>query len=46
VATYRDCVPGLQRELDEAGSLPAFYERMEELGRLSARQRHERVCRP
>lgn len=46
VATYRDCVPGLQRELDQAGSLPAFYERMEELGRLSARQRHERVCRP
>ena len=46
VATYRDCVPGLQHELEVAGSLPAFYERMAELGRLSARQRHERVCRP
>lgn len=46
VATYRDCMPGLQRVLDEAGSLPAFYESMERLGRLSVRQRHEQVCRP
>lgn len=47
VATYRDCMPGLQRVLDEAGgSLPGFYERMEQLARLSARQRHEQVCRP
>jgi predicted aminopeptidase len=46
VATYRDCVPGLQRLLDEAGSLPAFYERVAALGRLPARQRHEQVCHP
>jgi predicted aminopeptidase len=46
VATYRDCVPGLQRLLDQAGSLPAFYERAAALGRLSARERHEQVCRP
>ena len=46
VATYRDCMPGLQRELDQAGSLPAFYDRVEALGRLSARQRHEQVCQP
>jgi len=46
VATYRDCVPGLERVLDQAGSLPAFYERVAELGRLPARQRHEQVCRP
>lgn len=46
VATYRDCMPGLQRVLDEAGSLPAFHERMEELRSLSAPQRREQVCRP
>jgi predicted aminopeptidase len=46
VATYRDCMPGLQRELDAAGSLPAFYERMEQLAELSAPERHERLCRP
>ncbi|HEX9208521.1 MAG TPA: aminopeptidase [Steroidobacteraceae bacterium] len=46
VATYRDCMPGLQRELDAAGSLPAFYERMERLAELSAPERHRRVCRP
>ncbi len=27
VATYRDCMPALRRELERAGSLPAFYER-------------------
>jgi predicted aminopeptidase len=27
VATYHDCVPELQRELEAAGSLPAFYAR-------------------
>ncbi len=27
IATYADCVPGLRRLLEEAGSLPAFYER-------------------
>ena len=46
VATYRDCMPGLQRMLDEARSLPAFYERMAELGRLSPQQRHAQACAP
>lgn len=46
VATYRDCVPGLQREREQAGSLPAFYERASALARLSLTQRHEQVCRP
>jgi predicted aminopeptidase len=32
VATYRDCMPGLQRELQAAGSLPAFYARAQALG--------------
>jgi predicted aminopeptidase len=32
VATYRDCIPDLQRELQSAGSLPAFYERAKVLG--------------
>jgi predicted aminopeptidase len=31
VATYHDCVPGLRRELEAAGSLPAFYARVEAL---------------
>ena len=33
-ATYHDCVPGLRRELEAAGSLPAFYARAEELAAL------------
>jgi predicted aminopeptidase len=44
VATYHDCVPGLRRELESAGSLPAFYLRAEELARLSLAERHARVC--
>lgn len=44
VATYHDCVPGLRRELDAAGSLPAFYERAAVLARLPARARREAVC--
>jgi predicted aminopeptidase len=46
VATYRDCAPGLQRMLEQAGSLPAFYERAAALGRLTVRERHAQVCRP
>ena len=34
VATYHDCVPGLQRELEAAGSLAAFYARAEDLASL------------
>jgi predicted aminopeptidase len=45
VATYRDCMPGLRRELEQAGSLAAFYERAEELARLTLRERHQKVCR-
>ena len=45
VATYHDCVPGLRRELERAGSLQNFYERAEELAALSERDRHRAVCR-
>jgi predicted aminopeptidase len=44
VATYHDCVPGLQRELSAAGSLPGFYARAEELGRLPAGERRAALC--
>ena len=44
VATYHDCVPGLQRELATAGSLPAFYERAAELAALPLEQRRATVC--
>ena len=45
VATYHDCVPGLQRELEAAGSLEAFYARAEELAKLTLAERHAAVCR-
>jgi predicted aminopeptidase len=45
VATYRDCMPGLRRELEQAGSLAAFYERAEALARLTLKERHQAVCR-
>jgi len=45
IATYMDCMPGLRRELDAAGSLPAFYERATALGKLKAEERHEQLCR-
>ncbi len=45
VATYHDCVPGLQRELEAAGSLEAFYVRAEELAALALAERHAAVCR-
>jgi predicted aminopeptidase len=44
VATYHDCVPGLQRELAAAGSLPAFYERAAELAALPLERRRAAVC--
>lgn len=44
VATYHDCVPGLRRELDAAGSLPAFYLRVEALAKLPVSRRHAAVC--
>jgi predicted aminopeptidase len=40
VATYEDCVPGLRRVLRAAGSLPAFYGKVESTRRLDAQARH------
>jgi predicted aminopeptidase len=45
IATYRDCMPGLQAELETAGSLPAFYLRMDEIAKVPAKKRHEQFCR-
>jgi predicted aminopeptidase len=45
VATYHDCVPGLRRELEAAGSLPAFYARATELAELPLQERRAAVCR-
>ena len=44
VATYHDCVPGLERELAAAGSLEAFYARAAELASLSLARRRAVVC--
>jgi predicted aminopeptidase len=44
VATYRDCVPGLERELAAAGSLRSFYARAETLARMPRDARHAAVC--
>jgi predicted aminopeptidase len=44
VATYEDCVPGLRRVLQEAGSLPAFYERVAATHSLTANERHAQLC--
>ncbi|MCJ7453418.1 MAG: aminopeptidase [Steroidobacteraceae bacterium] len=44
VATYRDCVPGLERELAAAGSMPAFYARAEQLAKLPFADRRATVC--
>lgn len=45
LATYHDCVPGLQRQLEAAGSLPAFYARADALAALPLQQRRAAVCR-
>jgi predicted aminopeptidase len=44
VATYHDCVPGLERELAAAGSLPAFYARAAALAELPPGRRRAAVC--
>jgi predicted aminopeptidase len=44
VATYHDCMPGLERELASAGSLPAFYERAEALAKLTVANRRAALC--
>jgi len=46
VATYYDCVPGFERELEAVrGDLPAFYRRVRELARLDQARRDEMLCR-
>ncbi len=45
VATYYDCVPGLQRELAAAGSLAAFYARADEFAKLKPAARRAALCR-
>jgi len=44
VATYHDCVPGLRRELEAAGSMPAFHARAAALAKLPPEQRRAAVC--
>lgn len=46
VATYHDCVPGLEARLGAAGrDLPAFYADVRRLARLTRADRHAAVCR-
>lgn len=44
VATYEDCVPGLRRVLQEAGSLAAFYAQVAATRTLTVEERHARLC--
>ena len=45
VATYFDCVPGFERELDAAGAnLEAFYRRVRELAKLNQARRDALLC--
>lgn len=45
VATYYDCVPGFQRELDaQQGDLQAFFRRVKQLGKLDKKVRDSLVC--
>ncbi len=47
VATYYDCVPGFERELDAVnGDLPAFYRRVKQLARLEQGARDRLLCGP
>jgi len=47
IATYFDCVPGFQRELEAAGGdLPAFYARVRGLAKLDQEKRDAIVCSP
>lgn len=46
VATYEDCVPGLQRLLRERGSsLPEFYTRVESTRGMTPQERRATLCR-
>ncbi|HWJ06337.1 MAG TPA: aminopeptidase [Steroidobacteraceae bacterium] len=44
VATYRDCMPGLRRLLEQTGQLADFYDRARALARQSQAERHAAVC--
>ncbi|MGO9037486.1 MAG: aminopeptidase [Steroidobacteraceae bacterium] len=45
VATYFDCVPGFEHELDSAGAnLEAFYRRVRELAKLNQARRDALLC--
>ncbi len=45
VATYFDCVPGFQRELEAVGgNLTAFYARVRQLAKLHQEKRDAMVC--
>jgi predicted aminopeptidase len=45
IATYYDCVPGFQRELESVhGDLKAFYARVHELAALNQAARDAAVC--
>ena len=45
IATYYDCVPGFQRELEAAGGdLAAFYARVRQLAKMDQRQRDALMC--
>ncbi|HXQ31511.1 MAG TPA: aminopeptidase [Steroidobacteraceae bacterium] len=45
VATYQDCVPGLEARLEQAGhDLPQFYAAARALAKLSASDRRAAVC--
>jgi predicted aminopeptidase len=46
VATYEDCVPGLQRLLRDSGSsLPEFYARVEATRGTTVKERRAALCR-
>jgi predicted aminopeptidase len=44
VATYEDCVPGLQRLLQASGSLAVFYERVAATANLTVKERRAALC--
>ncbi|NJO24360.1 MAG: aminopeptidase, partial [Sphingomonadales bacterium] len=45
VATYQDCVPGIELVLSATGSdLAEFYRRMREIAQLKPPDRAARVC--
>jgi predicted aminopeptidase len=46
IATYYDCVPGLEARLEAVGrELPRFYDEARALAKLSREERHAALCR-